>query len=152
MQQKLRIGFVSVSDAKNVNTWSGIPAQVLACLQKLDVHVEVYSPLSQRKKYFLAPLKAIARLRQTSVSLDHYPLLTRSYANQIKHAMLSRPVDVIVAMSSIPISALDCRQPIIFWTDAVFHAMYGYYNGAFKGMSIGAIQRAKNQEEAALNN
>ena len=152
MQRDLRIGFVSIHDATDIHTWSGIPAHVLASLRKMDVQVELFSPLSQRSKLLLAPIKAIARMRKTNVSLDHYSFVTESYARQIARAMRERPVDVIVSTSSIPIVRLKCPQPIIYWTDAVFHGMYDYYQGAFAGVTPGVIRRAKRQEEAALNN
>ncbi len=152
MQRDLRIGFVSIQDATDIHTWSGIPAQVLASLRKMDVQVELFSPLSQKSKYLLAPIKAIARMHKTNVSLDHYSLVTKSYARQIERAMRERPVDVIVSTSSIPIAMLRCPQPILFWTDAVFHGMHGYYPGAFAGLTSKAIGRAKRQDVAALNN
>lgn len=152
MQRDLRIGFVSIHDATDIHTWSGIPAHVLASLRKMDVKVELFSPLSERSKYLLAPVKAIAKIRKTNVSLDHYPLVMKSYARQIERAMRAHPVDVIVSTSSVPITALKCPQPIIYWTDAVFHGMYDYYQGAFAGVTPGAVRRAKRQEEAALNN
>jgi glycosyltransferase involved in cell wall biosynthesis len=152
MQHDLRVGFVSIHDATDIHTWSGIPAQVLASLRKMDVQIELFSPLSQRSKYLLAPIKAIARMRKANISMDHYPLVMNSYARQIERAMRERPVDVIFSTSSIPIAMLKCPQPIIYWTDAVFHGMYDYYPGAFSGVTPGAIRRAKRQEEAALDN
>lgn len=152
MKQKLRIGFVSISDATDIHQWSGIPAHVLEGLRKLDVQVEVYSPLSQKMKYLMTPLKAVAKIRKQNITLDHYPLMAKSYAKQILRAIRDRPVDVIFSIGSIPVSMLECAQPIIFWTDAVFHGMHNYYSGAFAGMSPSAIQRAKHLEEAALDN
>lgn len=150
MRRKLRIGFVSIQDAADINTWSGIPAQVLASMRGLDVDVRVFSPLSQKIKYLLSPAKVVSRLNKASVSLDHYPLVVRSYGRQIADAMRRNPVDVIFSTSSIPIAALECAEPIVFWTDAVFHGMYNYYSGAFAGMPKAAIARAMRMEEAAL--
>jgi glycosyltransferase involved in cell wall biosynthesis len=36
-------------------------------------------------------------------------------------------VDAIVSPGSIPVSFLDCSQPIVIWTDATFAGMMGYY-------------------------
>jgi glycosyltransferase involved in cell wall biosynthesis len=150
MSRRLRIGFVSIHDACDVEQWSGIPSHVLEAFRKLDVDVQVISPLSQRIKYLLAPAKLMARFTKSKASLDHYPLVIKSYARQITRAIRKQPVDVIVSMSSIPIAYLRCEEPIIFWTDAVFHAMFDYYTGAFQGMGSAAIARARLQEETAL--
>jgi glycosyltransferase involved in cell wall biosynthesis len=152
MTQELRIGFVSVNDATDVSQWSGTPSHVLSTLRRLPVHVELYSPLSQRLKYLLAPLKIWSKIRKWSLSLDHFPLLLHSYARQISAAVRERPVDVIVSLSSIPITELKCARPIVFWTDAVFHGMHDYYDGAFASMTPSAIARGRRQEETALAN
>ncbi|HEY0757967.1 MAG TPA: glycosyltransferase family 4 protein [Acidisarcina sp.] len=151
MDKPLRVGFVSINDPNDVNQWSGIPYNVLQAMRTLGVRVEVYAPLSTRAKFLLSPAKALARLRHTGISLDHYPLMLNSYARQISKMIAERPVDVIFAPSSIPITALQCSQPIIFWTDAVFHSMYGYYEGSFSGKP-GAVARGRRQEEAGLGN
>lgn len=150
MGRRLRIGFVSIQDARDVEQWSGIPSHVLEAFRKLDVEVQVISPLSQRIKYLFVPAKLMARFTKSKASFDHYPLVMKSYARQITRAIRKQPVDVIVSTSSIPIAYLRCREPIIFWTDAVFHAMFDYYSGAFQGMSASAIKRARLQEETSL--
>jgi len=153
MRQDLRIGFVSVGDATDLHLWSGVPSQVVQSLQRLGVHVELYSPLKTKKKYLLAPIKLFARISTSNIPCDRFPFILKAYANQISRALQERPVDVIVSTSSIPITLLKCTQPIIFWTDAVFHAMYDYYNNnEFGGMSPAAVRRGKRQEEAALKN
>lgn len=152
MSTELSIGFVSILDATDVNQWSGIPAQVLAGFRRLGVRVELYSPLSQKNKYLLAPAKLLSRIKKESISLDHYSVVLQSYADQISSLLRERPVDIIFAPSSIPITLLKCSQPIVFWTDAVFHGMVDFYSGAFAGMPVAAVERGKHQEETALKN
>lgn len=149
MSKLLRIGFVSVSDASDVTSWSGIPAHVLDALRR-QAQVELISPLSQSIKYALAPAKALAKWGKASISLDHYPLVLDSYARQINRTLRERPVDVVFATSSIPVAHLDCPQPILFWTDAVVHGMMDYYPGSFSNMPASARLRAQRQEEQAL--
>ena len=151
MTRKLRVGFVSVQDAIDIRGFSGITSQMLSHLRQQEINIEVYSPLSQKIKYLLAPLKGLARLRRKTCTLDHYPLVVRSYARQIRRLLRERPVDVIVTSSSIPVSALECAEPIIFWTDATFHKMYEYYGGAFANMTGSGVERAKRMEQSALD-
>jgi glycosyltransferase involved in cell wall biosynthesis len=141
---------VALEDASDATSWSGIPFQVLAHLRAQKINVEVFSPLDSKIKYVVAPAKIFARLRGRTLSLNHFSVVLRSYAKQIESALVARPVDVIVSMSTIPITFLQCRQPIVTWTDAVFHSMHGYYEGTFSGLTRGAIERGEAQEEAAL--
>ncbi len=149
-ERPLRIGFVSIQNACDMTTWSGIPFQILKHLHELGVQLEVFSPLSSKVKHFLAPAKLMAEARGRSLSLDHFPLVLRSYARQIESFLRERPVDVIFSTSTIPITLLRCRQPIVVWTDAVFHSMIDYYDSAFANLTKGAVARGKLQEETAL--
>ena len=146
----LRIGFVSIQDASDVTTWSGIPFQILKQLRAQGIQVEVFSPLSPKVKYVHAAAKILAKARSKSVTLDHFPVVLRSYARQIEAHLRERPVDVIVSTSTIPITLLRCKQPIVVWTDAVFHSMIDYYDGAFANLTKRAKARGKLQEETAL--
>lgn len=139
-----------MQDALNITGFSGSTFQMFSHLRQQEISVEVYSPLSQWIKYLLTPQKALARLRRKTCTLEHYPLVTRSYARQIRRLIRKRPVDVIVTSSSTPVSALECAQPIIVWTDAIFHDMYEYYGGTFRNMTEAGVERAKTMEQSAL--
>jgi glycosyltransferase involved in cell wall biosynthesis len=146
----LRIGFVSMENASDATSWSGIPFQILEHLRAQGIDVEVLSPLDSKIKYAAVPAKAFARLRGETLSLIHFPIVLRSYARQIESILRSHPVDVVVSTSTVPITFLQCRQPIVAWTDAVFHAMRSYYGDAFSNLTRGAIERGEAQEQTAL--
>jgi glycosyltransferase involved in cell wall biosynthesis len=149
--EKLRVGFISIEDASDIRSWSGIPFHILShLLDRQDVEVEVFSPLDRRLKYTLAPAKLLATAQSHSFMPDRSTLLLKSYARQIERLLRNRPVDVIFSTSSIPITLLDCSQPIVFWTDAVFHSMIGYYGGVFDRLDQSSIDRGKHQEETVL--
>jgi len=132
-----------------MGVWSGIPHQVLNALKRQNVSIEVFSPLKRDFRYALLPFMVAARLANKEVVLSHYQIGLRSMARQIIRKMKERPVDVILSTSSIPITLLECSVPIIFYTDAVFHMMPGYYGG-WDRLSNAAVKRGLRQEEAAL--
>jgi glycosyltransferase involved in cell wall biosynthesis len=146
----MRIGFVSIDDATDVRSWSGIPFHILKQLREQNVEVELYSPLVRDYRRRLILPGALARVRGRQASLDRHPIALRSFARQISKKLREHPVDVIFATSSIPITLLECPQPIIFWTDAVFHVMHEYYAGSFANLTNAGVRRSKWQEEEAL--
>ena len=150
MDKKLKIGFVSVEDPNDAKAWSGIPYHLLKALRKQDVSIEVFSPLKRRFRYALTPFKVAARLLNREVELDRYQLALRSYARQLKQKMRRKPVDVILSLSSIPVALLECKEPIVFYTDSIFHMMHGYYGGRWNRLTPAAIRRGICQEERAL--
>ena len=150
MNEKLRIGFVSVDEANDVTSWSGTPFHILDALRKQDVSIQVFSPLKQGFRYMLAPMKITARLLKKDVIFDHYQIALRSYANQLKQQMKRNPVDVILSIGTPAFTLLECEEPIVFYTDAVFHMMPGYYGGIWDKLTGSAIRRGIWQEERAL--
>jgi hypothetical protein len=148
----LRIGFVSIPDASDPTSWSGIPFQILTRMRAEGADVQVLSPLGTKAKYFVLPAKLIAKATGKSVTLDHFPVVLRDYARQIEVFAREKAVDVIFSPSTIPVTLLHCGRPIVSWTDAVFHSMHDYYGAAFGNMTAGAVARGRWQEETSLRN
>ncbi len=146
----MKIGFVSVDDAADIRTWSGIPFHILKHLRELNAEVELFSPLDRNYRRHLVLPGILARVQGKAASLERHPVALRSFARQISIKLREHPVDVVFATSSIPISLLECSQPVIFWTDAVFHQMHGYYDGSFSNLTAAALERNRWQEEEAL--
>ena len=148
----MRIGFVSLEAASSMTSWSGIPFQILSQMRAQSVDVHMLSPLKSAAKYLLFPAKLMARVESKSITLDHFRLVLYDYARQIESFVKNRRIDVVFSTSTIPITLLDCGKPMVTWTDAVFQAMYGYYNEAFANMTRDAVARGNWQEETALRN
>ena len=148
----MRIGFVSIPDASKVRSWSGIPFQILNQFRTQGVDVQLLSPLQAKSKYMVAPARLLAKARGQSVTLDHFPIVLRDYAEQIDRFVQDRGIEVVFSTSTIPITLLKCGRPIVTWTDAVFHGMRDYYGKTFANLSQRAVKRGMWQEETALDN
>jgi glycosyltransferase involved in cell wall biosynthesis len=146
----MRIGFVGIDDAADVRSWSGIPFHILKYLREQNVEVELFSPLARDYRRSLILPGVLARIRGKQASLERHSLALRSFASQLSKKLREHSVDVVFTTGSIPITLLECSQPIILWTDAVFHAMLGYYPGGFSNLTSAAVRRSKWQEEEAL--
>jgi glycosyltransferase involved in cell wall biosynthesis len=150
LDERLRIGLVSVQDASDIGTFSGITFNVLKELREQGVDVEVISPLRRTFRYVLAPAAILARIRKRSSSLEHFRYALRSYARQIDNHLRRRPVDVVFSTSSIPIALLRPPTPVVFWTGSLYHQMHDYYGGAFGNPSPSARRRGEQQDRTAL--
>lgn len=150
MNDCLKIGFVSLEDPSDVRGWSGIPFHLLEALERQDVSMEVFNPLKRTFRYPLLPFRIVARLIGKDVEFSRFPMALRSFARQLQQKLRERPVNVILSTSSIPISKLECSVPIVFYTDAIFHMIPGYYGGVWNRLTDGAVRRGRRQEEEAL--
>ena len=148
----MRIGFVSLWDAADVTSWSGIPFQVLNEMRAQRADVRVLSPLNSRAKYLATPVRLWEKAHGRSVTLNHFPVVLRDYGRQIEAFVKQQGIDIVFSTSTVPVTMVDCDKPIITWTDAVFHAMQGYYSKAFSKLSAQSIRRGMRQEEMALRN
>ena len=150
MNERLRIALVSVLDATDLRSFSGITANVLEQLREQGVDVEVVSPLKRDFRYVLAPAAILARMRRRGSSMEHYRVALHSYARQIMDHLRQRPVDVVFSTSSIPIALLPQPFPVVYWTGSLYHQMEDYYGGAFGNPTPSARRRGRQVEELAL--
>jgi hypothetical protein len=93
----VRLGFVSICDAEDLNQWSGIGAHVLASLRSLRIDVKVFSQLSQKIKYLLPPAKLLARLRRVQCFFGSLSARASFLCAANSRAIRCNPVDAIFA-------------------------------------------------------
>jgi glycosyltransferase involved in cell wall biosynthesis len=143
----MRVGFVSVDDARDGKAWSGIPRAVLGELEAAGVEIVPVFPLRRDLRFLFLPQWVRAKRRGLTICADRHPIVLRSFARQVERELARHPVDVVFATSSVPITRLVCSQPVVFWTDAIWHAFQGYYPIR---ATAAADAWARKQEEMAL--
>lgn len=124
----MKIAFVSVEDPNDPHSWSGIPFHMLGAIRR-KCPVEVIAPLHRSFRYMYVGHKILGNISHRRFQIDRQPLALRSYRKQIANRLKTCGADVVFAPSSVPVSLLDTRLPILFWTDAVWEPMLEYYDG-----------------------
>ena len=148
MEKSLRVGFVSIEDASSEASWSGTPLNMLRALRDSPgLEVELISPLRRTCRWLYLPFKLWSGLTKKRFEWRRERLSLRCFAAQIEPVVRRQKLDVIFSTSSIPITRLTASVPVVFWTDANFHAMDGYYTKNFSSRTRASGRR---QEEAAL--
>ena len=113
-------------------TWPGIGGacfHLTTALQQLSTPIDFVGPL--RDSYvFWAPLKALVYDRVFGKRYYAWaePSLLRNYARQISRLLARSNADIVFCPTNArPIAYLECRQPIVLWTDAPFSALIDFY-------------------------
>lgn len=146
-----RILFACVGDPRDARYWSGTPYWMHRSLIAAGCDVEVCGPLNQSAKYLSVLPKLGARLRRQEYHWDRAAPLLASFARQIGRRLSRGSFDLVFAPSTIPIAALDCREPIVFWTDAVIDNLVGYYPAPyFSNIDRNALAVSRQQEKSAI--
>ncbi len=147
----MRLAFVSIHDPEDPKQWSGIPYFILSELRRRGIDVEVIAPERSQLRYRFLPQRILSKVTGTNLHIDRRPLALDHYAAQIKARLKDGRFDAVFSPSSIPISRLDAKIPVLYWTDAVIEGMLGYYSGSFARMSASELKIAHDQEKSALD-
>lgn len=128
----MRIVYTTTFNAKNVHKWSGTPYYMARHLsQKKEVTALTYVGSLKRILpfgfKFKKKCKALLGLERDSAHFN--TTAAYHYSLQAKKKLLSYNADVIISPLINPIAYLDCKQPIVLWTDAVYSSLVGFYPG-----------------------
>jgi glycosyltransferase involved in cell wall biosynthesis len=147
----MKIAFVWLHDLQYSSMQMRSHWQKAKCLEKQSaelIHID-----SLKEKYFIffyIKGKIYNILKRNYESLRE-PVVLKGFADQIQKKLSTMDVDIVCSHSSIPVSYLNCRQPIVFWVDATFAGMIDFYPEN-TSLSQECIRKGNRQEQAALNN
>lgn len=147
----MKAAYITTYDARDIHQWSGTGLNIAESLKSTDVHIdyigglrESYSLLFKGKQYLYSKLLKKNYLRHRNKTIGH------GYARQISERLASLDPDVLISPGTIPISYLDHHKPIVFWTDATFAGMVGFYD-AFSNLCRASVMEGHAAEQSALD-
>lgn len=125
----MRIAYATTFDATDVHQWSGTPyymsqafareSAALTYIGSLQRKLPPFFKAKQIVKKYLANQRESPRFNITAA--QHYSL-------QVAQRLKNLAADVVISPLVNPIAYLDCQQPIILWTDALYAALLGFYS------------------------
>ncbi len=148
----MTIGYVSISDARDVGLHSGTSKFIIEGLEREGASIVPIYPLDRSFRFAFSAHKAFAKFSGSSFVVDRQPLALNSYAAQVERILAHTKVDLLFSNSSVPLTRVRSATPMLFWTDAVWHDMYNYYRGQFSNPTPGTHRHALRQEEDGLRN
>jgi glycosyltransferase involved in cell wall biosynthesis len=148
----MRVAFVTNHDSSDVRAWSGTIFNMLEALRKSGIDVETIDALSD-------PYSAVFKAKRIVKNVvfkknylrDREPLTLRWYAKRIESRLSRMKPDIIFSPGTIAIAYLRTDKPIIFWTDATFDGMIGFYP-EFTNLCDDTLRNGRRMEQAALSN
>jgi glycosyltransferase involved in cell wall biosynthesis len=128
----IAVGIVSVYDSRDVREWSGTPYHISRSLASHGAEIHYFCPLQLADRpgtRLWLRLKRTLHRRVLKKNLfeDKDPWVLRSFARQIQARLRATPVDLLLAISPVPIAALPAGVPVAFWTDGTCAALRGFY-------------------------
>jgi glycosyltransferase involved in cell wall biosynthesis len=147
----MKIAYATTFDAHDVHNWSGTPFYMSQALEAAGNELEYIGSLKrqlpfgfklkQTWKKWLSGQRESPRFNLTAAT---------AYSQQAARILNKLSADLIVAPQMNPIAFLDCQQPIVLWTDAVYSSLVGFYP-AFNNHSRQTIAQGNKITQASLS-
>lgn len=103
-----------------------------------------YQLLFSYKRKFL---QKVSRYRYLQM---REPLILRDYGRQVARQIEQQKPDVVFASGTVATAYLDCKPPIVSWSDATFAGMLDFYP-AFTHLNRQSIKHGHAAEQSALD-
>jgi glycosyltransferase involved in cell wall biosynthesis len=149
----MKIAYVTTYDSSDIDAWSGSGLNILLALQEAGFHTESIGNIKERKiSLFLSMLKKAyyTKLLSRKYHRDREPAVVMDYATQLEKNLSTVDHDVVFSPGTIPIAYLKTDKPIVFWADATFAGMIGYYP-EWCNLCDETIKNGNEQEQLALS-
>ena len=124
----MRIAYTSTFDSQDIHNWSGTPYYMAKALAHAPFSVTYIGSLKRTLAPFFKAKQVYAKYIQQQRESPRFNIVAaKAYSPQVALQLSTLAADVIISPLINPIAYLDCKQPIILWTDAVYAALVGFY-------------------------
>lgn len=146
----MKIAYVTIYDSQDIQNWSGLGFFIAKALENQNINLEYIGQLNFRINNWIKLKEKYYNRKKLLLDYQREPFVVKQFARQIKER-LSYNVDIIFSPSSIPLAFLDINKPIVFYTDATFAGMLGFYD-EFSELCPTTIKHGNYVEQRALEN
>lgn len=126
----MSLAFVSIQDARDIRTWSGIPYYAREALQQHFGALELVTPLDFQSNFWMRrKIRRYNRSNPREKFYAHYqPLALKQYARAALDALDARSPDPVFSIFPDPlVEAEGMERPWVFYTDATFATLERTY-------------------------
>jgi len=146
----MKLAYVTAHDASDIRNWSGIVYYMPRSLQEQGILVDYIDSLKEKNELLFKGKQLLySSLLKKNYSRHREPLVLKNYAQQVANKLAKLTPDLVFSEATAPIAYLECEQPVVFWTDATFAGMVGFYPG-FSNLCQETIEDGNKMEKLAL--
>ncbi len=125
----MKIAYVTTYDSCDVAKWSGLGYYIFKTLELAGFEVHRTGKLKMGLAWPFRGRELFHRkFLSTQYAWDRAPYVLRHFARQVEKALARMDHDVVFSPGTLPIAELQTTKPIVFWADATFDGMVGFYS------------------------
>jgi glycosyltransferase involved in cell wall biosynthesis len=145
----MRISYVTTYDATNIQNWSGLGHSIAKMLENQNAEIEYIGNLHTHFEVYYKLKQDVYKLFSNKpFLLNKEPFIAKQYADQVRNK-LTNNTDIIFSPGTLPIAFLNTKKPKVFYTDATFAGMIGFYEG-YSNLCKETIRHGNYLEQKAL--
>lgn len=154
----MRLGYVTSYEVFDSSGWQkdlfgirGAGAFLAKYLENQSIPIDYISPLKQNHNLVnRAKRKIYRKVFNKFYHCWAVPSITKDYALQISQKLSNSQAEIIVCPENAqPVAYLECKQPIVLWTDAPQTALFDWYP-AFSNLCDETKRHIYEMEKAAF--
>jgi glycosyltransferase involved in cell wall biosynthesis len=124
----MKLAYASTFDSRDILNWSGTPFHMANALTESGVDIEYIGSLKRKlpRGFKLKQLwkKTVCGQRD---SPRFNVVAAQYYSEQVAKRLLNMDAQAVISPLINPIAYLECKQPVVLWTDAVYAGLLGFY-------------------------
>lgn len=146
----MKIAYATTFDAQDVHNWSGTPFYMSQALTATGNELEYIGGLKRELPFGFKIKQSLKKWLSGQRESPRFNLTAaRHYSEQAARILSKLQAEVVLAPQMNPVAFLDCKQPIVLWTDAVYSSLVGFYP-AFNNHSRQTIAQGNQITQACL--
>lgn len=124
----MRIAYTTTFDAQDVHNWSGTPYHMSHALADAGMEVNYIGSLTRKLPPFFKLKQTWKKFVCTQRESPRFNVAAaKHYSEQVAKKLVNLSIDAVISPLINPIAYLDCKQPVVLWTDALYAALLGFY-------------------------
>ncbi|CAG5069899.1 hypothetical protein DYBT9623_02636 [Dyadobacter sp. CECT 9623] len=145
----MKISYVTTYNASDIHNWSGLGYMIAKALDNQGNKLDFIGDLQSSPSLEMYFKKLYYKILGKDFDFGREVHTARQYAKQVKFR-LKEDTDVVLSPGTLPISMLETSKPKVFYTDATFAGMIGFYE-YLSNLSPDTIKSGNIIEQSALD-
>lgn len=146
----MKLAYATTFDGRDVSNWSGTPHYMSQAFAQDGSEVNYIGSLKRR----LPPTFKVKQFwKKLACGQRESPRFNitaaKYYSEQVAQQLKQIDAQAIIAPQINPVAYLDCQQPLVLWTDALYASLLGFYP-AFTNHSASSIEQGNKIISACL--
>lgn len=124
----MKFAYATTFSADDVSNWSGTPYYMSRAFENEGVQISNIGDLKRKLPPFFKIKQHWKKFACNQRESPRFNIVAaKHYSEQTAEKLKHMDVQAIIAPQINPVAYLDCKQPIVLWTDALYSSLVGFY-------------------------